>query len=451
MKKSNEKKSFPVSSRKFLERAAGRILFPAGKNSAEVTLQEEVQILLRFTGNEVHQNCFTKRPSAACRIYDGEKNASAFTADLKTPNLEKLIPQASSLLGNPGKFSKPVPSLYGPQAYDPVNDFDSKILSLTPKILARNLAPALRTAQKSGVWLSGYYSATLRTVLISNSLGLNAFHRSSSCRIGFTLRKGNGIGYASAFSPFPGKLAFEKTFREAMEQAALSNMPVRLKPGFYPAILAPRAGAEFLSPFWIEFSGLKVGKRESFLWDKKGESCFSDLLTIDDNPFHPCQSGLPFDGEGFAKKSVSLIRRGIIKNFTYNRKTAHEFKTKPTGHSPGLIRTETVPVNPVIRPGTDSALSLLSKFRNALFIPHIWYHQIVNPDDLTATGVVKGNALVWKDGRFVGGARNCRYLNSIPKVLKNISGLSRETACIKTGPHGATVLPSLLVPDFRII
>ena len=443
--------SFPTSGRKIFEKISEKILRYAGKNPVEITLQEETHLVFRFTGNTIHQNGFTQKLSAACRMHHGEQNASAFILDFQPSSLEKLAAQVLRLLGNPKTVCPPSPALYGSQVYGSAKDFDSDILTITPNRLMKKLSPRLRAGQKSGNWLSGYYSATLRTVLISNSLDLNAFHRSSACRIGLTSRKGSGIGYASAFSSSLEKLALEKTFSTAAEQAVLSNRPLKLNPGLYPVILAPRAGAEFLSPFWIEFSGLKVGKRESFLWDKKEKKCFSEFLTVEDNPFHLHQSGLPFDGEGFAKKPIFLIDHGIVKNFTYNRKTAHEFKTKPTGHSPGLIRTETVPVNPVIRPGTDSVFSLLSKLRSALFIPHIWYHQIVNPNDLTATGVVKGNALIWKDGEFIGGARNCRYLNSIPEVLKNISALSRETECIKTSPYGATVLPSLLVPDFRII
>lgn len=442
---------FPVSGDEFFGSTAKKILLLAGKTPAEVTLQEETSLMLRFTGNEVHQNCFVRKVTSACRLHDGGRTASAFTSGPKPASLKKLVENARALLGKEKSFSDARPPLAGPRNYRSVHDFDASVLRQTPLTAAKKLVSLLHRLKAWKGFGSGYYAVAVRTVLIANSAGLETFHRSSACRFGLTLKKGSGTGYASHFHPFLVNLESERVIAKAKERASLSARPVKLKPGRYPVVLAPRAAAEFLMPLWSEFSGLKAFKRESFLWDKKGKRCFDPAISIEDDVFNPSQTGLPFDGEGMPKIVLPLIEDGVVKNFVYNRRTAHELRKKPTAHGPGTLRTETIPINVVIKRGEKTFRELLKDHRSALFIPHLWYHQVTDQNTLMSTGVAKGNALVWKNGTFVGGVPNCRYLHPIPEALTCTLAVSRESETIKTNPFGATVLPYLSISDFRII
>ena len=71
---------------------------------------------------------------------------------------------------------------------------------------------------------------------------------------------------------------------------------------------------------------------ENFLTDRIGKKLFGDNINIVDQVGHPLQSGMPFDGEGVPRQSVTLVENGAVRSVVYCRQAAHLSGTKPTGH-----------------------------------------------------------------------------------------------------------------------
>lgn len=67
---------------------------------------------------------------------------------------------------------------------------------------------------------------------------------------------------------------------------------------------------------------------------KIGEEVISKDLSIDDEPLHKdAFRTSKFDDEGVERKSLSLIKDGVLKSFYHNSKTAKHFNTQTTGHA----------------------------------------------------------------------------------------------------------------------
>lgn len=416
----------------------------------EVTLREQTGFLTRFAKNEIHQNGFPDTLKISIRIVEGGKSVRVETTDISRAALSGAMDRLDALIrSREGKDGEP--SLLSKQSYRRVNDFDPAAARQTPFLAARAVAGAIDEAKARGAEASGYYSAACRHVYIANTKGLEAWHRSSSFRFGLTVRKGPGLGYASCFHVFTDRLGREAALAKALERAECAARPVRIKPGRYTVIFAPRAMSELTAPLFEDMNARKVGDRNSFFWKKKGKRIFSNKLTIEDNVYHPEQTGLPFDGAGLPRKKVLLVDRGVVRNFVNDRKTALDFRVTPTGHGAGALQPSTLPVNIVASAGGEKLSELFKGAGPVIFISHIWYHQVTHPNSLLATGLIKGSALIWQKGAWRGGVQHVRYSESITAALNRIFAVSRDKEMIKDKEYGGSLWPFVGVEGFRIV
>ena len=476
----------------------------------EITIREQSGFLTRFANNEIHQNGFREFLKISLRMIAKGKSARVETTDpsraslvscverlkallqsrrgsdhepgqaARQPQSEQGAEGASGELGQAARQCRPdqaaeagwsgggrplahpaprdrrgggqdEPALLSKQSYRAVNDFDPKIASGNPDHSARDIAEAVREIKKNGAEASGYDSAVCRHVYIANSNGLEAWHRSSAFRFGLTARKGQGVGYASGFSAFQKEINKQEIFKTALQRAGQAVLPVRVKPGRYTVIFSPRAMAEFTVPLFEDMNARKVADKNSFFWGKKGKRIFSKILTVEDNVYFPGQTGLPFDGVGLPRKKVLLVDKGVVRNFVNDRKAALDFRQAPTGHGAGSLQPSTMPVNLVVRNGEEKWADLLERLDHAIFIPHIWYHQVTNANTLLATGLIKGSALVWRNGAWQGGIQHVRYSQSLVEVLHRIIDVSCDKEMIKDKEHGGSLWPFTVVEGFRIV
>ena len=459
-----------VHDRERYRKIAGEAFGLAKGGHLEITLREQSGFLTRFANNEIHQNGFREFLKISLRMIAKGKSARVETTDPSRASLASCVERLKALLQSrrgsdhePGQAARQCrpgqaaeggqdePAPLSKQSYRAVNDFDPKIASENPDHSARDIAEAVREIKKNGAEASGYDSAVCRHVYIANSNGLEAWHRSSAFRFGLTARKGQGVGYASGFSAFQKEINKQEIFKTALQRAGQAVLPVRVKPGRYTVIFSPRAMAEFTSPLFEDMNARKVADKNSFFWGKKGKRIFSKILTVEDNVYFPGQTGLPFDGVGLPRKKVLLVDKGVVRNFVNDRKAALDFRQAPTGHGAGSLQPSTMPVNLVVRNGEEKWADLLERLDHAIFIPHIWYHQVTNANTLLATGLIKGSALVWRNGAWQGGIQHVRYSQSLVEVLHRIIDVSCDKEMIKDKEHGGSLWPFTVVEGFRIV
>lgn len=158
-------------------------------------------------------------------------------------------------------------------------------------------------------------------IKIENHRGLEAQYKTSlfSAYIEFMNEEGSGFSYIS--SPKKPKKIEEKA-QEAIEIAALMkkakkfNETKDMKMVFHLSALENLI--EILMPsFSGDWSRRKITKL------KKEQKVFSEMLNIKDDPLLEMGVGSrPFDDEGTASTRKELVKKGVVKNFLFDRETA---------------------------------------------------------------------------------------------------------------------------------
>jgi len=202
------------------------------------------------------------------------------------------------------------------------------------------------------------------------------------------------------FAKFDPVAIGQKAAKKALAMLGASPVPS----GKYPVIFAPESASEMLETWIAAFSAEKAHKGFSILAGKLGEKIAADCVTIIDDPLMPGQEATtPFDSEGVASRTKTVIDSGMFKTFLHNTKTAAKDGVAPTGN--GFKSSLEMPVdiaatNFYVKPGTDSHEALLAKMDNGIVISaveglHSGANETSGDFSLAASGfLVEGGKIV---------------------------------------------------------
>jgi PmbA protein len=191
---------------------------------------------------------------------------------------------------------------------------------------------------------ASYQEVLSRTTLInSNKLQFSYDHTLTSVSVTAVAEESgeSEVGFDFGVSHFFNDLDVEKVGRSAGRKALESLGGRRIPSGVYPVILCNNVASEFLSLLASSFLADQVQKGKSQLRGKRGEKFFSPLLTIVDDGLYP--EGIsthPIDGEGVPSQRTSLVAKGEVIGYLYDRYWANrgnrsslEPRVESTGNS----------------------------------------------------------------------------------------------------------------------
>ena len=157
-------------------------------------------------------------------------------------------------------------------------------------------------------------------------------------------------------------------------RAAHSSKPVTLKKGSYGAVFTEAASAALLRDLISEhFDSSKFGANPDLAapW---GEAWLSSKVTIQDDGTLPSGPGtVPFDGEGIARKPVSLVQDGAVHHHLTDRIHAKSLGVGASGLS---VRVWGEPPRPgwsnlSMLPGESSIGELTRKLGDGIILDHL--------------------------------------------------------------------------------
>lgn len=106
------------------------------------------------------------------------------------------------------------------------------------------------------------------------------------------------------------------------------------KEGTMSVIIAPSSMDMILTPLEIASNGKTLYKDLSLFANKVDEQLFDSKFNFVDDPFYYHGSGSsPFDDEGVVGQKLSIIEKGVFKQFIYDCATAKKMGTTTTGHA----------------------------------------------------------------------------------------------------------------------
>jgi predicted Zn-dependent protease len=318
----------------------------------------------------------------------------------------------------------------------------------TPAERAAGVAEAIWVVQSSGQTAAGIYSTAENVEAVVNSRGAFQYYTETLTTFSITALAEDSSGWAKATSPVYEDVQPVALAERAARKAKLSAKPREIDPGNYTVILEPAAVLDFVGQIFHDFSATALADRRSFLTDRSGEKLFGSNITIFDDVRFPLQSGAPFDGEGVARRTLTLVKHGCLVELPYSRSMAARERTEATGHGFPVPNEEgEAPVNIIIAGGTTTVHDMIASTRRGILVTRCWYVRETEPYDKFLTGMTRDGTFLIEDGEIVAGVRNLRFNDSVVRVLSNVEALS---ASVRTSGEETfdMVVPAMKVNDF---
>lgn len=420
------------------EQIFDRVKKYSSSKELEVIFNSTNHALTRFANNTIHQNVSELTESASIRVAFDGKTARASTNRFDDESLKRAVQSAESI----AKVQEPDPELLpmagaseGKGATAPSRWFD-QTAAITPAERAEGVGKIVGVAKKNKLVTAGIYSSSQLAEAVVNSNGLSVFHRQTSAEVSITMLADTSSGWQKANSPDVKNIDPVQLGEIAAQKARDSQNPKELPPGKYTVILEPAAVLDLVGFMFWDFAGLAILDQRSFLNNRIGTKLFGENITIVDDVGHPLQSNSPFDGEGVARRRVSLVENGVIRNLVYARGTAEkmrhsEYKDKvgeiqTTGHGyPLPNEMGEAPTNIVfVTPGGEQTVDqMIGSTEKGILITRLWYIREVDAYEKILTGMTRDGTFLVEGGKVKHGLLNFRFNQSLIEMLNSVEAM----------------------------
>ena len=416
----------------------------------EVMIDSQKSALTRFSSNVISQNVSNTDTNISIRLVKNGKMSKVNFNQSNPDEIKKSVETAFYLLKNQKKNSgalrlvKPPKPVAGKK-----NLFSKTTAEISPEFKALQIKSLAKKCKKNKQACCGTLENGCVETTIANNLGLYLSHKESYISYNITIQDKDGFGWASQSANDIKVMDFNKIEETARQKARLSRKPIAIKPGKYTVILEPAAVADFLMYMNLYgFGGKFYLEGQSFISGKMGKKLLSDKISIYDNAIDGPSAGAPFDYEGFPRKKLSLIERGVAKTVAFDRKTALEAKTKNTGHSLPLPNTYgPFPLNTIVSPGETNIEDMIKQTSKGILITQFHYINLLKPLNLEITGMTRNGTYLIENGKIKKPVKNMRFTESIIKALNNIVCVGDKPVPINS--WGKTSVPALKIKDFN--
>jgi len=205
-------------------------------------------------------------------------------------------------------------------------------VALAVERAAKNVDPRI-----SGFRKTTYGDGTLTTI-VATTADVRGAYRETYFSVGTSAVASAGeerqIGYFGAAKRRFGGLDPEAVGRRSAELAVGKLGAQPFKTQTLPIVLDPYMGMALLSALVPLFSADSVIKGKSLFAGKVDQRVASERVTIVDDARMPgALRSAPFDGEGVATTTRTLVNKGVLTGYLSSLKTAKKMEQPPTGNA----------------------------------------------------------------------------------------------------------------------
>jgi len=438
---------------------AARAALEAAGGEAEAVAHSERSGLVRFASSEVHQPTLIENVVVTLRVVKGNRFGVATTNKVDADGLTELARRAEAAAAS-APADESFPGLAPPSRPPPVDGYDEATAELGPDDQARLAAAAIDAAGEIPVY--GFFTSAESALALASSTGLEVEQKMTDATALVVAAADGCSGYAEQTSWRAEELDPAAVTREASEKATRTKGAGTLDPGVYPAVLEPYAFADLLDYFSHDSLGaLGLLEKRSYLAERIGDKVADEKITIRDDPLDP--HGLPkaFDFEGTPKQPVLLIENGVARGVVWDRTTAARARNgaSTTGHA-GPVESRDwgpLPYSLAVSPGESESVDELAELvGDGIYITRLHYLGVIDPRAGVVTGMTRDGTFRIRDGKIAEPLVNLRFTVSVPDMLREVYGLTRQASLVNSQnfygdryPYGV-LAPALATARFAI-
>jgi len=435
---------------------ARRALAAAGEH-AEAVVQRERSGLARFAASEVHQPTLIENEVACVRVLlpDG-RSGIAVGNRIDDEGLAALGRRAREAAESAPPDPES-PALAEPARPPEVEGCDEDTAALGAEAQAHAAAEAIAAATLP---VYGFFTSAVSELAVASSTGVEAEQRMTDATITVLAATDEISGWATATSWRAEDLDLAGCAREAVGRAERTRSAGELTPGRYRAVLEPYALGELLETFgYACFSGLALAEERSFFSGRIGERVFDPKVSIADDALDPRNLPKAFDFEGVPKQRVQLVEEGVARGVVWDRDSGRRGGHESTGHAlPAPLRGWGPTAYALALDGGDagSVEELAELVGDGIYVTRVHYVGTVGQREGILTGMTRDGTFRIRDGKIAEPLVNHRFTLSMPELLADVPGLTRERRLVNQDdfyderyPHG-TLVPALATGCFAI-
>ncbi|PCJ19303.1 MAG: hypothetical protein COB02_07910 [Candidatus Cloacimonadota bacterium] len=419
------------------------------ENPTQVILSGGKEQLARIGKNTVYQNMLNKEYTLKVQVADGKKVGNASSNRFYGEDVEKAIHNATFI----SKHQAEDPDWEGflDENNEVIDDkfYCEETIDSCFEEKLNELSEIFEDAKSKNVEIAGAFSHGDSISAIANQNGMFRYHINTDCSFTFSIMTPNGgTGWSEYHSHKLSDISPSELYKISLQKALLSENPKTIDAGEYTVILEPPAVQSLLFFLgYAGFGGLSVQEKRSFFTDKIGDKVFGSNINIKDDFSFDQSFGSSFDYDGIKKSSIDLVENGIFNGPVLDRVTARKMGKTDTGHAlPYPSRSGPLPLNLCLLGGDSSVDEMVKSTKKGILVTRFFYDNLIDPGQLTLTGMTRDGTFLIEDGKLVSGINNMRYNESLPRIFNSIVALSKE--CWSLRGFGRLSVPAIKVEGF---
>jgi PmbA protein len=414
---------------------AERALRSADGDEALVVVQSERSGLARFASSEVHQPTLVENDVVELQIVRDGRLGIASANRTDDDGLRSLAARASEA-ADAAPENPDFPGL-APAAEPPaVEGYDEETAALGAEDQARLAAAAIEASELD---LYGFFTSGVTELALASTTGLSVSQATTDVAVLALAAVDGASGYAEQTGWRAADVDPAGAASAAVEKAKLTRGAVELEPGSYPAVLEPPAFAELLAYFSYDaFSAQGLLEERSYAFDKVGTKVFDGRFSLADDALDPRGFPKAFDFEGTPKERVALVENGVLSGVVWDRATAKRAGRETTGNAPPSSLRHWGPLTfalSVAGGEADTPAQLAEAIGDGIYVTRLHYLSIVDPREGIVTGMTRDGTFRIRGGRIADPLVNLRFTVSVPQLLAELPGLTREPVLINQNAY----------------
>ncbi|MGZ4281917.1 MAG: metallopeptidase TldD-related protein [Gaiellaceae bacterium] len=411
---------------------AERAVRAADGDEAQAIVRRERSGLARYAASEVHQPTLVENEVVELQVVRDGRLGIAVSNRPGEDGLRELAARAAEAAGSapadpdfPGLVTKTEPPR--------VEAYDEETAALEA---ADQAALAATAIDASDLDLYGFVTSGETELAIASTTGLSLSQTMTDASVLALAAVEGASGYAEQSAWRIGEVDPAAAAREAVAKAERTRGAIELERGSYAAVLEPYAFAELLLYFAYDaFGALGLLEERSFAAGKLGEKVFDERFSLADDALDPRGFPKAFDFEGCPKRRVELVRDGVLESVVWDRRTAALAGggQETTGHAPPSALRHWGPLTYALSVAggeAESTEELAELVGDGIYVTRLHYLSIVNPREGVITGMTRDGTFRIRGGKVADPLVNLRFTVSVPELLSELQGLTREPVLV---------------------
>ena len=417
-----------------------------GATAAEVEISTSLGQDVTVRLGEVETIEHNRDKGLGITVYLGQHRGNASTTDVSREAIERTVKAALAIakytaadefagLADAGRLAQPPFADFG--LYYPWKLAVDDAIELGKRMEAAAFAVDKRINNSEGASVSTYESDFIYANSAGFIGGYPTTRHSASCTMIATTKKGMQRDYWYAVSRDEhGLESAEAIGRRAGERTVARLDAKKIASCEVPVLFEAPVASGLIGSFVGAVSGSALYRKSSFLQDSIGETVFSKLVSIREDP--AIRGGLasgPFDAEGVATVARDVVKDGVVQGYFLATYSGKKLGMPSTGNAGGNHNLH-------VTPGGLDFDALLKKMHRGLVVTELMGQGVNN-----VTGdYSRGAAGFWvENGEIAYPVEEITIAGNMKQMFKDIVAVGKDELALGSKRVGSILIERMSI------